>query len=52
MINKEPKKEQYYDMYLTCENCGENEQFEIPFGVSVKSFAKKATCEGCGCKLG
>ncbi|UVF62311.1 hypothetical protein [Nitrososphaeria virus YSH_462411] len=35
---------------LICNNCLNNEDVEIKFGLSVESFRKTYTCKKCGVK--
>ena len=56
---REPESEEIeeedntYEMEeLECTNCKAMDNFDIPFGKTVKDFLKDKKCEFCGCKMG
>lgn len=40
-----------YEMEWECDNCADNESYDIPKGTKVEDFIKDKICEVCGCKL-
>lgn len=47
----EPDEENTYIFDLTCDNCGETEEYEIKKGITILSFVKTKDCNNCLCKL-
>jgi len=45
----EENESEIYEVDLDCSNCGNSNSVEIPMGVLVSEFIKKAKCETCGC---
>ena len=50
---KEPEVEgeNTYDVEITCNNCENQETFEIPCGTKVEDFMKEKKCECCECNI-
>jgi len=54
---KEEKEEEvqeetkFYNCVIPCENCGDKEEYNIPFGTYVIDYLTGKTCEHCGCLL-
>jgi hypothetical protein len=45
------EEEDVYEYSLKCDNCDEEDSYEIKCGTTVKEFATKSKCSTCGCKL-
>jgi transcription elongation factor Elf1 len=48
---EEEETKNTYDMDFECENCGDEESYEIPMGTTLKKFLKGKICENCGCPI-
>ena len=47
----EEEKDTNYTVDIVCKNCLEEEEYEIPFGKTVKEFLKGKKCENCKCLI-
>ena len=45
----EESDEETYEIDVECDNCTDNESYEIPCGTTVDDFLKDKKCEICGC---
>lgn len=43
------KDKTIYKVCLKCKNCGDEEDYDIPKGKTVKEFVKKVHCKRCNC---
>ena len=52
-FNKTEKQKdtETYEMYESCENCGEEEEYHIPRGMLKREFLKDKKCAYCGCSV-
>lgn len=48
--NKE-QKSTTYTWTFECDNCCEESELEVPFGMKVEDFGKITKCDNCGCIL-
>ena len=47
----EESYEETYDMGVECDNCGNEEEFDIPCGTLVSEYVKGKKCSICDCLL-
>ncbi len=40
-----------YEIDFTCENCDEENLFDVPKGITVDKFLEATKCDNCGCEL-
>lgn len=48
---KEDKEIETYEIDFTCENCDNEDDYDIPVGTTIKEFLRTKICEYCGCLL-
>ncbi len=48
---EEEEEENTYEIEITCKNCDEQFNIDIPCGTKVKDFIKGKKCECCECIL-
>ena len=48
---QEDEDQETYLMDFTCQNCGNECNFEIPIKTTVLNFFKNKRCEECGCNV-
>ncbi len=47
----EEEKDTTYTVNIECKNCLVEEEYEIPFGKTVKEFLRGKKCENCKCLI-
>lgn len=51
MKNTKNNSGPYYETEITCKNCRNTIEVQIPVGMSVKEYQKKNKCNICKCDL-
>lgn len=51
MKNKKNTSGTFYETEITCKNCRNTTEVEIPIGMTVKEYQKKNKCTICKCDL-
>ena len=46
---EESDEQDTYQINFECDNCSDEETYDIPCGTRVNDFLKDKKCENCGC---